>query len=136
MRSGRPTRRCWRRRRPGSRRWAQAYAAERWTRPPARYAQGGLAEAFSHSTGHGVGLEIHESPRIGAGQTTKLLPGMVVTIEPGIYLAGQFGIRIEDMVAVTEPETGADPGAEGPHRALIDTGSESIRQCAGESRNA
>jgi len=61
----------------------------------------GLAEAFSHSTGHGVGLEIHESPRIGAGQTTRLVPGMVVTIEPGIYLAGQFGIRIEDMVAVT-----------------------------------
>ncbi|MGA2166919.1 MAG: Xaa-Pro peptidase family protein [Terracidiphilus sp.] len=61
----------------------------------------GLAEAFSHSTGHGVGLEIHEPPRIGAGQTTRLLAGMVVTIEPGIYLAGQFGIRIEDMVAVT-----------------------------------
>jgi len=61
----------------------------------------GLAEAFSHSTGHGVGLEIHESPRIGAGQTTRLLPGMVITIEPGVYLAGQFGIRIEDMVAVT-----------------------------------
>jgi Xaa-Pro aminopeptidase len=61
----------------------------------------GLAEAFSHSTGHGVGLEIHETPRIAAGQTTRLLSGMVITIEPGIYLAGQFGIRIEDMVAVT-----------------------------------
>ena len=61
----------------------------------------GLAEAFTHSTGHGVGLEIHESPRVGAGQTTKLQPGMVVTIEPGVYLAGRFGIRIEDMVAVT-----------------------------------
>jgi Xaa-Pro aminopeptidase len=61
----------------------------------------GLAEAFSHSTGHGVGLEIHESPRVGAGQKTRLLPGMVITIEPGIYLAGEFGIRIEDMVAVT-----------------------------------
>ena len=61
----------------------------------------GLAEAFSHSTGHGVGLEIHEPPRIGAGQTARLLTGMVVTIEPGVYLAGQFGIRIEDMVAVT-----------------------------------
>jgi Xaa-Pro aminopeptidase len=61
----------------------------------------GLAEAFSHSTGHGVGLEIHEPPRIGAGQTTRLLAGMVVTIEPGIYLAGKYGIRIEDMVAVS-----------------------------------
>ena len=61
----------------------------------------GLAEAFSHSTGHGVGLEIHEPPRIGAGQTAKLMPGMVVTIEPGVYLAGRFGIRIEDMVVVT-----------------------------------
>jgi len=61
----------------------------------------GLAEAFSHSTGHGVGLEIHEPPRVGAGQTTRLVPGMVVTIEPGIYLTGQFGIRIEDMVVVT-----------------------------------
>ncbi len=61
----------------------------------------GLAEAFSHSTGHGVGLEIHEAPRVGAGQATRLEPGTVVTIEPGVYLPGQFGIRIEDMVAVT-----------------------------------
>jgi Xaa-Pro aminopeptidase len=61
----------------------------------------GLAEAFSHSTGHGVGLEIHEPPRVGAGQTARLLSGMVITIEPGVYLAGEFGIRIEDMVAVT-----------------------------------
>jgi len=61
----------------------------------------GMADAFSHSTGHGVGLEIHESPRVGAGQKTKLQPGMVVTIEPGVYWPGRFGIRIEDMVAVT-----------------------------------
>ncbi len=61
----------------------------------------GLAEAFSHSTGHGLGLEIHEPPRIGAEETARLLPGMVITIEPGIYLAERFGIRIEDMVAVT-----------------------------------
>ena len=61
----------------------------------------GLADAFTHSTGHGVGLEIHESPRIGAGQKARLAPGMVVTIEPGIYLPGRLGIRIEDMVAVT-----------------------------------
>jgi Xaa-Pro aminopeptidase len=61
----------------------------------------GLAEAFSHSTGHGVGLEIHEPPRIGAGEASRLLAGMVITIEPGVYLADRFGIRIEDMVAVT-----------------------------------
>ena len=61
----------------------------------------GLAEAFSHSTGHGLGLEIHEPPRIGAEETSRLLPGMIITIEPGIYLANRFGIRIEDMVAVT-----------------------------------
>jgi Xaa-Pro aminopeptidase len=61
----------------------------------------GLAEAFTHSTGHGVGLEIHEAPRVGANQAARLQAGMVVTIEPGIYLEGRFGIRIEDMVAVT-----------------------------------
>ena len=64
--------------------------------------QAGMADAFTHSTGHGVGLEIHESPRIGAGQKTRLQPGMVVTIEPGVYWPGKFGIRIEDMVAVTK----------------------------------
>jgi Xaa-Pro aminopeptidase len=76
----------------------------------------GLAEAFTHSSGHGVGLEIHEPPRIGAGQKTRLLPGMVVTIEPGVYLAGQFGIRIEDMVAVTR--TGGEVLTPAP-KALI-----------------
>jgi Xaa-Pro aminopeptidase len=77
----------------------------------------GWAEAFSHSTGHGVGLEIHEPPRVGAGQTTTLLPGMVVTIEPGIYLQGEFGIRIEDMVAVTR--TGCELLTTSP-KALIE----------------
>jgi Xaa-Pro aminopeptidase len=62
----------------------------------------GLARYFTHSTGHGVGLEIHEAPRLAAGQTLELKPGMVVTVEPGVYLAGKFGIRIEDMVAVTQ----------------------------------
>ena len=77
----------------------------------------GLAEAFTHSTGHGVGLEIHEPPRLGAGQTTRLQAGMVVTIEPGIYLANRFGIRIEDMVAVTA--TGAQVLTPAP-KALIE----------------
>jgi Xaa-Pro aminopeptidase len=62
----------------------------------------GMADAFSHSTGHGVGLEIHEQPRLGAGQKARLQPGMVVTIEPGVYWPGKFGLRIEDMVAVTQ----------------------------------
>ena len=61
----------------------------------------GLAKYFTHSTGHGVGLEIHEPPRIAAAQQARLEPGMVVTIEPGVYLPGKFGVRIEDMVAVT-----------------------------------
>jgi Xaa-Pro aminopeptidase len=61
----------------------------------------GLEKAFMHSTGHGVGLEIHEGPRVAAKQTQKLEPGMMITIEPGAYLAGEFGIRIEDMVLVT-----------------------------------
>jgi Xaa-Pro aminopeptidase len=61
----------------------------------------GLEKAFSHSTGHGVGLEIHEGPRVAAKQKQALEPGMVITIEPGAYLAGEFGVRIEDMVLVT-----------------------------------
>jgi Xaa-Pro aminopeptidase len=60
-----------------------------------------LADFFTHSTGHGVGLEIHEGPRIAAKQHQQLKPGMVITIEPGIYLPGRFGVRIEDMVLVT-----------------------------------
>ncbi|MGO8718210.1 MAG: M24 family metallopeptidase [Acidobacteriaceae bacterium] len=60
-----------------------------------------LADFFTHSTGHGVGLEIHEGPRIAAKQLQQLKPGMVITIEPGIYLPGRFGVRVEDMVLVT-----------------------------------
>ena len=65
-------------------------------------AAAGLAEWFTHSTGHGVGVEIHEAPRLGKKQEAKLRAGMVVTIEPGIYLPGKFGVRIEDTVLVTK----------------------------------
>ncbi len=61
----------------------------------------GLEKTFTHSTGHGLGLEIHEAPRLGRKEKIRLQAGMVITIEPGIYLEGKGGIRIEDTVLVT-----------------------------------
>lgn len=62
----------------------------------------GYGEYFKHSTGHGVGLEIHEQPFVSPKSSTILSEGMIITVEPGIYLPDKFGVRIEDMVAVTK----------------------------------
>jgi Xaa-Pro aminopeptidase len=61
----------------------------------------GYGDRFIHRTGHGIGLEIHEPPYIVAGNETRLEPGMTFSVEPGVYLEGRFGIRIEDIVEVT-----------------------------------
>jgi Xaa-Pro aminopeptidase len=65
-------------------------------------ARAGYGKEFGHGLGHGVGLEIHEGPRISWLNDAPLEPGMVFTVEPGIYLPGRAGVRIEDMVEVTE----------------------------------
>ena len=65
-------------------------------------AQAGYGSCFGHGTGHGVGVEIHEAPRLSPRSKATLHTGNVVTVEPGIYLPGEFGVRIEDMAVITD----------------------------------
>ena len=65
-------------------------------------ARAGLGERFIHRTGHGIGLDVHEEPYVVAGNTRPLEPGMAFSVEPGIYLEGSWGARIEDIVVVTD----------------------------------
>ncbi len=76
--------------------------------------KGGYGDFFTHRGGHGIGLDFHELPICVAGSRTPLKPGMVITVEPGIYLPGEFGVRIEDDILITE--TGCELLSErGPH---------------------
>jgi Xaa-Pro aminopeptidase len=79
--------------------------------------EAGYGERFIHRTGHGIGMDVHEPPYIVTGNGTPLRPGMTFSVEPGIYLPGRLGVRIEDIVAVTED--GVERFNRAPHELTI-----------------
>ncbi len=79
--------------------------------------ESGYGKHFIHRTGHGIGLEVHEEPYLVAGNDEALVAGMCFSVEPGIYVDGQFGLRLEDIVAVTE--TGVESLNTTPHDLIV-----------------
>jgi Xaa-Pro aminopeptidase len=82
-----------------------------------RSKNGGPPRGFIHGLGHGVGLEIHELPNVGRSGTKPLAPGDVVTVEPGIYLPELGGVRLEDMLVITE--TGSRNLTRAPRQLVV-----------------
>ncbi len=80
-------------------------------------AEEGFADCFGHGLGHSVGLQVHESPSCNTRDETPLEAGMTMTVEPGIYLPDKFGVRIEDMVIVTE--NGCQNLTESPKNLIV-----------------
>jgi Xaa-Pro dipeptidase len=80
-------------------------------------AAAGFGEHFVHRTGHGIGLDVHEDPYIVSGNDLPLEPGMAFSVEPGIYLPGRWGARIEDIVIATED--GAESVNNRPHELVV-----------------
>jgi Xaa-Pro aminopeptidase len=79
--------------------------------------EAGYGEYFIHRTGHGIGLDGHEHPYLVAGNSELLEPGMCFSVEPGIYLPGRFGVRLEDIVTVTGD--GVEPLNRADHSLMI-----------------
>ena len=77
----------------------------------------GFEGRFGHGLGHSLGIDIHEDPRAGMGSTDKLVPGTLITVEPGIYLPGVGGVRVENTVLVTED--GYEPLTTAPKHLII-----------------
>ena len=77
----------------------------------------GFGEYFIHRTGHGIGLEVHEDPYIVQGNELRVEPGMAFSIEPGVYLPGRWGARIEDIVVVTDD--GVESLNNRPHELVV-----------------